>query len=63
MPVCVPLTLPLVDAQIFPKHVIEFLSHSKDMPSGRDMAQLARSHKEVTILFMDIVGEGEAVKP
>ena len=38
--------------------MIEFLSHSKNMPSGRDMAQLARSHKDVTIMFMDIVGEG-----
>ena len=46
-----------LDMQIFPKHVIEFLSQSKSMPSGRDMAQLARSHKDVTILFMDIVGE------
>ena len=52
---------PLLNAQIFPKHVIEFLSHSANMPSGRDMAQLARSHKDVTIMFMDIVG-GCAVK-
>ena len=54
--ISVPLPL-VLNVQIFPKHVIEFLSHSANMPSGRDMAQLARSHEDVTIMFMDIVGE------
>ena len=58
MPIRTVPNAPLINhMQIFPKHVIEFLSQSKSMPSGRDMAQLARSHKDVSILFMDIVGE------
>ena len=45
-------------SQIFPRHVVDFLSEggtSAQVP--QEIARLARSHDEVTILFMDIVGE------
>ena len=37
-------------------HVINFLSESEGLPTGRDVGHLARHHEDVTILFMDIVG-------
>ena len=41
---------------IFPRHIIEhFSSQATAVPEH--MGQLARSHENVTILFMDIVGE------
>ena len=71
--------LPLIDTQlsmlsdIFPRHVIEFISFNGlgggvAAASGEDpgvtaaavpeqMGQLARHHQDVTIMFMDIVGE------
>ena len=55
-------------ASIFPRHVIDYLTRSDgstkggggpgtpwDIPS--QAGRLARSHKDVSILFMDIVGE------
>ena len=46
-------------SQIFPRHVIEYLSGlvpSTDGVQAADISTLARSHENVTILFMDIVG-------
>ena len=44
--------------QIFPRHVIEFLSLGGTTETvSREIGHLARSHSDVTILFMDIVGE------
>ena len=56
-------------SDIFPRHVIEFISFSM-MAGGAEasaagaavtiaeqMGQLARNHEDVTIMFMDIVGE------
>ncbi|GAX81666.1 hypothetical protein CEUSTIGMA_g9094.t1 [Chlamydomonas eustigma] len=41
---------------IFPRHVIEFLSFNGSNAAPELMGQLARTHNDVTILFMDIVG-------
>ena len=46
-------------SQIFPRHVIEYLSGlapSTDGVQAADISTLARSHDDITILFMDIVG-------
>ena len=42
---------------IFPKHVLEYLFFHRDRRDPALMGQLARNHRNVTILFMDIVGE------
>ena len=44
-------------SSIFPRHIIEFISVNglNMVPEG--MGELARRHRDVTILFMDIVGE------
>ena len=46
--------------QIFPRHVIDYMSSggalSGDGVNAGDVGGLARSHEDVTILFMDIVG-------
>eukprot|EP00798_Chlamydomonas_sp_ICE-L_P019839 gene19839-26530_t len=39
----------------FPKHVIDYMCGDSE-EQGKTYGSLARSHKEVTILFMDIVG-------
>ncbi|GFH32749.1 guanylate cyclase domain-containing protein, partial [Haematococcus lacustris] len=36
--------------------VVEYLSTNKAVNAPEQMAQLARQHKDVTLLFMDIVG-------
>ncbi|GFH31673.1 guanylate cyclase domain-containing protein, partial [Haematococcus lacustris] len=46
---------------IFPRHVVEFmttraLKGGTSSTSPQEVAQLARQHKDVTLLFMDIVG-------
>ena len=47
---------------IFPRHIIEFLSFESLISLGHveeraeQMGQLARTHQNITILFMDIVG-------
>ena len=47
--------------QIFPRHIIEYMSAGGALGGGPDaggeMGRLARAHQDVTILFMDIVGE------
>eukprot|EP00798_Chlamydomonas_sp_ICE-L_P027188 gene27188-2431_t len=42
--------------QSFPRHIIEFLSTSSPNEVPGNVGTLARSHDEVTVLFMDIVG-------
>ena len=42
---------------IFPRHVLEHLFFSTNRRDPTTMGKLARNHKNVTILFMDIVGE------
>eukprot|EP00798_Chlamydomonas_sp_ICE-L_P026922 gene26922-4545_t len=42
-------------AQSFPKHVIDYMSGDSE-EQGKTYGSLARSHEQVTILFMDIVG-------
>ena len=56
-------------SDIFPRHIIEFISFSKIggdeiMPIAaaaetlaEQMGQLARNHEDVSVMFMDIVGE------
>ncbi|KAJ9510726.1 hypothetical protein QJQ45_027647 [Haematococcus lacustris] len=43
-------------ASIFPKHIVEFLATSGNTSAPNQMAELARRHEDVTLLFMDIVG-------
>ncbi|GFH32912.1 guanylate cyclase domain-containing protein, partial [Haematococcus lacustris] len=43
-------------ANLFPRHIVEYLSTNKAVNAPEQMAQLARQHKDVTLLFMDIVG-------
>ena len=57
-------------SDIFPRHIIEFISFGKMGSAGgsdtlstttvetiaEQMGQLARTHQDVTIMFMDIVG-------
>ncbi|GFH07034.1 guanylate cyclase domain-containing protein, partial [Haematococcus lacustris] len=43
-------------SNIFPRHVLEFLATNRGNNAPEDVAQLARQHKDVTLLFMDIVG-------
>ena len=47
----------LVLVQIFPRHVLEFLCVSSLDKVPGNISKLARRHDDVTILFMDIVGE------
>lgn len=53
--------------QIFPRHVIEYMSAGGVLgggpEAGGEMGHLARSHHDVTILFMDIVGESYVCGP
>lgn len=45
-------------SQIFPRHVIELLaSAGNEEAFAAHINSLARSHDQVTVLFMDIVGE------
>ena len=44
-------------SQALPRHVVEFLSLSSTNNIPAEMGNLARSHDQVTILFMDIAGE------
>lgn len=49
----------LLDAahlQLFPRHVIEHLSTGFQPPTG-NLGHLARSHSEVSVVFLDIVGK------
>ena len=41
---------------IFPRHIIEFLSMRNLAAVPENYGALARSHEDITILFMDIVG-------
>ena len=41
---------------IFPRHIIEFLSTRNLSSVPEHYGALARSHEDITILFMDIVG-------
>ncbi|GFH14129.1 guanylate cyclase domain-containing protein [Haematococcus lacustris] len=43
-------------ANLFPRHIVEYLSTNKSVSAPQQMAQLARQHQDVTLLFMDIVG-------
>lgn len=43
-------------SEIFPRHVIEFLSLHGLTCSPELIGSLARNHRDVTVLFMDIVG-------
>ena len=44
--------------QIFPRHVVDFMTEGGTAGQvPQEIARLARSHEEVSILFMDIVGE------
>ena len=43
-------------AQLFPRHVIEFLSTGGDLSQPANLGTLARSHADVAILFTDICG-------
>ncbi len=45
--------------EIFPRHMIEFLVEGSGSTERvpHEMGRLARSHEDVSILFMDIVGE------
>ena len=45
--------------QIFPRHVIEFLSTGGNMALPQNLGHLARSHADVSVLFMDICGAEE----
>ena len=47
----------LAPMQIFPRHVLEFLCVSSLDKVPGNISKLARRHDDVTILFMDIVGE------
>lgn len=42
--------------QIFPRHVVEFLSSGGNMARPANLGHLARSSSDVSILFMDVVG-------
>ena len=47
-------------SQIYPVHVLEYMSSlgtDHHSPDHTAIGQLARRHEQVTILFMDIVGE------
>ena len=44
-------------ASIFPRHIIEFMSIAALQAVPEHMGCLARTHRDVTIMFMDIVGE------
>ena len=44
-------------SSIFPRHIIEFISVNGLNMVPESMGDLARSHSDVSILFMDIVGE------
>ena len=44
-------------ASIFPRHIIEFMSIATLRAVPEHMGRLARTHADVTIMFMDIVGE------
>ncbi|KAG1668429.1 hypothetical protein FOA52_015959 [Chlamydomonas sp. UWO 241] len=41
-------------SQGFPRHIVEFFASVKDSDLTANMGNLARSHKQVTVLFMDI---------
>ena len=57
-----PLTAFLAPLQIFPRHVVDFMTEGGTAAQvPQEIARLARSHEEVSILFMDIVGEAGAV--
>ena len=46
--------------QMFPKHVLEHMVlHPPGQPASAspDISRLANSHSNVTIMFMDIIGE------
>ncbi|KAJ9531398.1 hypothetical protein QJQ45_006894 [Haematococcus lacustris] len=45
-----------IEALLADLAVVEYLSTSKNVNVPEQMAQLARRHKDVTLLFMDIVG-------
>ena len=43
-------------SSVFPRHIIEFLSLIKMESIPAHIAEVARTHEDVTIMFMDIVG-------
>lgn len=43
-------------SQIFPRHVLEAMSTTGGTMGTGDLAGMARSHNDVSILFMDICG-------
>ena len=51
-PCCLPL-------QLFPRHVIEFMSAGGSLSQPANLGNLARSHNDASILFMDICGAEE----
>ena len=55
-----PPFLPPPSQQIFPFHVLEYLSSlgaTAGGPAPEKIAGLARHHPNVTVLFLDVVGE------
>eukprot|EP00955_Chlamydomonas_euryale_P103125 365467-Chlamydomonas_euryale.AAC.30 len=50
---CAQLT---VLSQGFPRHIVEFFTLMDSVNIAKDMGRLARSHTDVTVLFMDIAG-------
>ena len=52
-----------VMSSMFPKHVVEVLSSLGVGAASEKLEKLARSHENVTILFMDVVGESRPPAP
>ena len=52
---CDQSALALLQLQMFPRHVLEHMMSPKE--TAESVEKLAWSHRDVTIMFMDIVGE------